>query len=131
MTDSLRRSIGVGTDVHRLADGVPLHLAGLAWPDEPQGLEGHSDGTSPRTQPATPCCPPPGWATSARRFGTAEPEWAGAAGTALLAETARLRARAGYDVGNVAVQIIGNRPQDRPAPRRGRGRAVAKPSARR
>ena len=35
---------GIGIDVHRLADGVPLHLAGLAWPDEPQGLEGHSDG---------------------------------------------------------------------------------------
>ncbi len=35
---------GVGVDVHRLADGVPLHLAGLYWPDEPQGLEGHSDG---------------------------------------------------------------------------------------
>ena len=35
--------VGIGTDVHRLADGVPMHLAGLAWPDEPQGLEGHSD----------------------------------------------------------------------------------------
>ena len=35
--------VGIGTDVHRLVDGVPLHLAGLAWPDEPQGLEGHSD----------------------------------------------------------------------------------------
>ena len=36
--------VGVGTDVHRLADGVPMHLAGLDFPDEPQGLAGHSDG---------------------------------------------------------------------------------------
>jgi 2-C-methyl-D-erythritol 2,4-cyclodiphosphate synthase len=35
---------GIGVDVHRLADGVPLHLAGLHWPVEPLGLEGHSDG---------------------------------------------------------------------------------------
>ncbi len=35
--------VGVGTDVHRLVAGVPLHLAGLAWPEETHGLEGHSD----------------------------------------------------------------------------------------
>ncbi|MFC6345428.1 2-C-methyl-D-erythritol 2,4-cyclodiphosphate synthase, partial [Nocardioides hankookensis] len=35
--------VGIGTDVHRLVDGVPLHLAGLSWPDEAQGLDGHSD----------------------------------------------------------------------------------------
>ena len=35
--------VGVGTDVHRLVPGVPLHLAGLAWPEETHGLEGHSD----------------------------------------------------------------------------------------
>ena len=35
--------VGLGVDVHQYADGVPLMLAGLAWPDEPQGLAGHSD----------------------------------------------------------------------------------------
>ena len=35
--------VGIGTDVHRFAEGVPLHLAGLHFPDEPAGLEGHSD----------------------------------------------------------------------------------------
>ncbi|MDQ3416671.1 MAG: 2-C-methyl-D-erythritol 2,4-cyclodiphosphate synthase, partial [Actinomycetota bacterium] len=30
-------------DVHRLADDRPMWLAGLHWPDEPQGLVGHSD----------------------------------------------------------------------------------------
>ena len=35
---------GIGFDAHRLADGRPLRLGGLDWPDEPRGLEGHSDG---------------------------------------------------------------------------------------
>jgi 2-C-methyl-D-erythritol 2,4-cyclodiphosphate synthase len=41
--DVAETRIGIGTDVHRLVAGVPMHLAGLAWPDEPAGLEGHSD----------------------------------------------------------------------------------------
>jgi 2-C-methyl-D-erythritol 2,4-cyclodiphosphate synthase len=44
-------------------------------------------------------------------FGTSEPEWAGAAGVALLAETAARVRRAGFEIANVAVQLIGNRPR--------------------
>ena len=44
-------------------------------------------------------------------FGTAEPEWADAAGTALLAETVRRVREVGFEVGNVAIQVIGNRPR--------------------
>ena len=40
---ALRPRVGIGSDVHRLVDGVPMHLAGLLWPEEQQGLEGHSD----------------------------------------------------------------------------------------
>jgi 2-C-methyl-D-erythritol 2,4-cyclodiphosphate synthase len=49
-------------------------------------------------------------------FGTSRPQWAGARGIVLLGETARLLAGAGFTVGNVSVQVIGNRP--RVAPRR-------------
>ncbi len=35
---------GVGFDAHRLEAGRALHLGGLAFPDEPRGLVGHSDG---------------------------------------------------------------------------------------
>lgn len=35
---------GIGFDAHRLEPGIPLKLGGLAFPDEPQGLAGHSDG---------------------------------------------------------------------------------------
>ncbi len=44
-------------------------------------------------------------------FGVAEPEWAGAAGAVLLAETARRVRAAGYTIGNVSIQVIGVRPK--------------------
>jgi 2-C-methyl-D-erythritol 2,4-cyclodiphosphate synthase len=102
---------GVGVDVHRLADGVPMHLAGLDWPDEPQGLEGHSDGDVCAHAMCDALLSAAGLGDLGSTFGTADPEWAGASGVALLTETAARVRRAGYEVGNVAVQVIGNRPR--------------------
>ena len=35
---------GIGFDAHRLVDGRPMLVAGVAFPDEERGPEGHSDG---------------------------------------------------------------------------------------
>jgi 2-C-methyl-D-erythritol 4-phosphate cytidylyltransferase / 2-C-methyl-D-erythritol 2,4-cyclodiphosphate synthase len=35
---------GIGFDAHRLVDGRPMMLGGVAFPDEKRGPEGHSDG---------------------------------------------------------------------------------------
>jgi len=113
---------GVGVDVHRLADGVPLHLAGLAWPDEPQGLEGHSDGDVAAHAMCDALLSAAGLGDLGSTFGTADPAWAGASGVALLTETAARVRRAGHEIANVAVQVIGNRP--RLGPRREEATAV-------
>lgn len=114
--------VGIGTDVHRLADGVGLHLAGLDWPGEPQGLEGHSDGDVAAHAVCDALLSATGLGDLGSNFGTAEPAWAGAAGAALLAETARRVRAAGFEIGNVAVQVLGNRPKV--APRRAEAEAA-------
>ncbi len=114
--------MGTGTDVHRLAPGVPLHLAGLFWPDEDHGLEGHSDADVAAHAACDALLSAAGLGDLGSNFGTSEPEWAGAAGTALLAETARRVRAAGFEIGNVAVQVIGNRP--RLGPRRAEAEAA-------
>lgn len=102
---------GIGVDVHQYADGVPMHLAGLSFPDEPQGLDGHSDADVAAHAACDALLSAAGLGDLGTHFGTAEPEWSGASGVTLLSETARRVRAAGFEVGNVAVQVIANRPR--------------------
>ena len=102
--------VGIGIDVHPFAAGRPLLLAGLLWPGE-QGLTGHSDGDVAAHAICDALLSAAGLGDLGAHFGTAEPQWAGAAGTVLLRETAALLGAAGFTIGKVAVQVVGNRPR--------------------
>ena len=103
--------IGIGTDVHRLAPGRSMRLAGLDWPEEEQGLEGHSDADVVLHAICDALLSAGGLGDLGSTFGTSDPRWAGASGHDLLAETLRQVHEAGWEVGNVACQLIGNRPR--------------------
>ena len=110
--------VGIGVDVHALAaegSDRPMWLAGLSWPGE-RGLDGHSDGDVAAHAACDALLAAAGLGDLGAVFGTDDPQWSGASGVTLLAEVARQVRAAGYEIGNVSVQVIGNRP--RLSPRR-------------
>ena len=105
--------VGTGTDVHAFADpseGRELWMAGLHWPGE-NGLAGHSDADVVAHAAADAIFSATGLGDLGSNFGTSAPEWAGASGATLLGEAASRARAAGFRIGNVAVQLVGNRPR--------------------
>ncbi|MCP1412574.1 2-C-methyl-D-erythritol 2,4-cyclodiphosphate synthase [Paenarthrobacter sp. A20] len=104
---------GIGVDVHAFApegDPQPLWLGGLFWEGE-QGLSGHSDGDCVAHAAADALFSACGIGDLGTHFGTDRPEFAGASGVKLLGEAARIVRAAGFEIGNVAVQFVANRPK--------------------
>lgn len=103
--------VGVGLDVHPYAaDDRPLALACLTWPGE-VGLAGHSDGDVAAHAVCDALLSAAGLGDLGAQFGTGDPQWAGASGSALLTETVHRLGAHGWAVGNVSVQIVGERPR--------------------
>ena len=121
--------VGTGDDVHAFApegSDRELWLAGLHWPGE-RGLEGHSDADVAAHAAADALLAAAALGDLGSNFGTSEPRWAGASGADLLAEAAARVREAGFEIGNVSVQVIGNRP--RLGSRRGEAQATLSAAA--
>jgi 2-C-methyl-D-erythritol 2,4-cyclodiphosphate synthase len=111
-TDRLAIRVGSGLDVHPFsADGDrPLRLAGVDVPGAP-GLEGHSDADVAAHAVADALLGACALGDLGSRFGVQRPELAGADSLRLLAEVvADVRAE-GYEVGNVDLTIVAQRPR--------------------
>ena len=121
MTTDIR--VGQGIDVHAFEDDADrvLHLACLEWPGEVP-LEGHSDADVTAHAICDALLSAADLGELGTVFGTADPRWKGASGAALLQETLRLLTENGWHIGNVSVQVIGERP--RMSPRREEGAAA-------
>ena len=103
--------MGVGVDVHPFGSGRPLRLAGLEWPGQGDGLEGHSDGDVAAHAVCDALLTAAGLGDLGAVFGTSDARWSGAPGVVLLGEVLRLLTEAGFTIGNVVIQIVGNRPR--------------------
>ena len=106
--------VGTGVDVHAFGpEGTPLHSAGLRWPGE-RGLSGHSDGDVVAHAAADALFAASGTGDLGSNFGVDRPDMKGASGVRILSEAVAIVRAAGFEIGNVSVQLIGNRPKFSP-----------------
>lgn len=104
--------VGFGIDVHAFSDdeGQELWLAGLHFPGE-RGLSGHSDGDAVAHAACDALFSAAGVGDLGTHFGTDRPEYAGASGATLLSVACKVVREAGFEIGNISIQFVGNRPK--------------------
>lgn len=104
---------GVGYDSHRFDRARPLILGGVRIPDHP-GLAGHSDGDAVLHALIDALLGAGGLGSIGELFPDDDPRYEGADSLALLDATVAVIRKAGYEVGNIDVTVITERPRIAP-----------------
>jgi 2-C-methyl-D-erythritol 2,4-cyclodiphosphate synthase len=105
--------VGLGFDVHRLVEGRPCVLGGVALPHA-RGPLGHSDGDAVLHAIADALLGAAGLDDLGTLYSDADPRWYGADSAALLAEVVRRVREAGFAVANVDVVVVTEGPRIAP-----------------
>jgi 2-C-methyl-D-erythritol 4-phosphate cytidylyltransferase/2-C-methyl-D-erythritol 2,4-cyclodiphosphate synthase len=110
--ESKELRVGFGTDAHAFSSDSSreLWLGALNWPGE-VGVDGHSDGDVAAHAICDALFSAACIGDLGSNFGTSDPKYKGASGTQLLEETLRRIKGAGFEIKNVSVQIVCNRPK--------------------
>ena len=104
--------VGLGVDAHAFSSDQnrKLWLAGLLWPEQ-IGVDGYSDGDVAAHAICDALFSAAGLGDLGSNFGVDNPKYQGASGEMLLKEAFSKITSAGYEIGNVSVQIVCNKPK--------------------
>ena len=101
---------GTGYDLHRLVEGRPLVIGGVTIPFE-RGALGHSDADVACHAATDAILGAACLGDIGRHFPDSDPRWKDADSLALLRDAARLVHEQGYEVGNLDITVILERPK--------------------
>jgi 2-C-methyl-D-erythritol 4-phosphate cytidylyltransferase / 2-C-methyl-D-erythritol 2,4-cyclodiphosphate synthase len=101
---------GTGYDLHRLVEGRPLVIGGVVVPSD-RGALGHSDADVVCHAATDAILGAAGLGDIGRHFPDTDPRWKDASSLDLLARAVALVAEQGFEVGNVDVTVVLERPK--------------------
>ena len=104
--------VGLGVDAHAFSSDQDrkLWLAGLLWPEQ-VGVDGYSDGDVAAHAICDALFSAARLGDLGSNFGVDDPKYQGASGEMLLKEAFSKITSAGYEIGNISVQIVCNKPK--------------------
>jgi 2-C-methyl-D-erythritol 4-phosphate cytidylyltransferase/2-C-methyl-D-erythritol 2,4-cyclodiphosphate synthase len=102
--------VGTGYDLHRLVEGRPLVIGGVTIPFE-RGALGHSDADVACHAATDAILGAAGLGDIGRHFPDSDRRWQDADSLALLRDAVRLVHEQGYEVGNLDITVILERPK--------------------
>ena len=105
--------IGTGYDLHRLAEGNPLVIGGVAIPSD-KGAVGHSDADVVCHAVTDAVLGAAGAGNIGQRYPDTDPKWKGASSIELLRDSVRHVRASGFSVENVDVSVVLERPKIAP-----------------